>query len=179
MSVSALEDLLQQASERIWLVPVTADEGGLTFNWCDDPAPAPGMDPAEAVEYVRADVHRKALREAEAERDALATQFAERDNAAANLQATLAEWNRLHSDATNGDVVYVDGTIMGRLVDHDWLERADELATHPYGTSLARLKAYWEAEQLEDMAKCEADWTQEELLEEADRLRRGAEGGRA
>lgn len=61
MSASDINNLRQQAVERIWLVPVNADEGGLTLNWCDDPAPSTGMDPAESVEYVRADVHRATL----------------------------------------------------------------------------------------------------------------------
>lgn len=51
-----INDIKRLAVERIYLVP-DASEGQLSYLWCDDPAPSQGMDPAEAVEYVRKDVH--------------------------------------------------------------------------------------------------------------------------
>ena len=64
-----IKDIQHLAVERIYLVP-DASEGQLSYAWCDDPAPSQGMDPAEAVEYVRTDVHDAALAELERERDA-------------------------------------------------------------------------------------------------------------
>ncbi|GHB30824.1 hypothetical protein [Salinicola rhizosphaerae] len=60
MAVSQLEKLMQDTDERIYLVPADG-EHGLCLAWCNDPAPSPGMDPAESVEYVRADVHRREI----------------------------------------------------------------------------------------------------------------------
>lgn len=51
-----INDIKHLAVERIFLIP-DASEGQLGYVWCDDPAPGEGMDPAEAVEYVRKDVH--------------------------------------------------------------------------------------------------------------------------
>ena len=41
--------------ETIYLIPGEDDEFGPTHYWCEDPAPDEHCDPAEAVEYVRAD----------------------------------------------------------------------------------------------------------------------------
>lgn len=38
----------------IWLIPDAGNDGETV--WCDDPAPGVGMDPDDAVEYVRADI---------------------------------------------------------------------------------------------------------------------------
>jgi hypothetical protein len=51
-----INDIKHLAVERIYLVP-DASEGRLGYAWCDDPAPGLDMDPSEAVEYVRKDVH--------------------------------------------------------------------------------------------------------------------------
>lgn len=42
--------------EIIYLVPTDYDGGQLTYSWCDCPAPGEGMDPADAIKYVRADL---------------------------------------------------------------------------------------------------------------------------
>lgn len=42
--------------ETIYLVPTDYDGGQLTYSWCDCPAPGEGMDPADAIKYVRADL---------------------------------------------------------------------------------------------------------------------------
>jgi hypothetical protein len=42
--------------KRIWLLPENGAAGETT--WCDDPAPGDDMDPADAIEYVRADIAR-------------------------------------------------------------------------------------------------------------------------
>lgn len=60
MAAPSLEALMLDADERIYLVPADG-EYGLCLAWCNDPAPSPGMDPAESVEYVRADVLRREL----------------------------------------------------------------------------------------------------------------------
>jgi len=49
-------DIKHLAVETIYLVP-DASEGTRCYLWCDDPAPGIDMDPAEAVEYLRKDVH--------------------------------------------------------------------------------------------------------------------------
>lgn len=59
-------DKLPEAPETIYLIP-DASEGVLGYVWCDDPAPGIGMDPADAIEYRRADVADTALAAAEAE----------------------------------------------------------------------------------------------------------------
>ncbi|SDF71912.1 Protein of unknown function [Onishia taeanensis] len=52
--MTEMDELKQEAVERIYLIP-DRDEGRLRYVWCDDPAPAYGMDQDEAVEYVRRD----------------------------------------------------------------------------------------------------------------------------
>lgn len=49
-------DIKHLAVETIYLVP-DASEGQRCYLWCDDPAPGLDMDPSEAVEYLRKDVH--------------------------------------------------------------------------------------------------------------------------
>lgn len=49
-------DIKHLAVETIYLVP-DSSEGQRCYLWCDDPAPGMGMDPSEAVEYLRKDVH--------------------------------------------------------------------------------------------------------------------------
>ncbi|SNY95517.1 hypothetical protein SAMN04488142_0017 [Halomonas sp. hl-4] len=51
-----INDIKHLATERIYLIP-DSSEGQLGYVWCDDPAPGFDMDPSEAVEYVRKDVH--------------------------------------------------------------------------------------------------------------------------
>lgn len=43
--------------ETIYLVPTDYDGGQLTYSWCDCPAPGEGMDPADAMRYVREDIY--------------------------------------------------------------------------------------------------------------------------
>ena len=45
---------MKQPPETIYLIPGEDIDGQLGWLWCDDPAPGEGMDPAEAVKYVRA-----------------------------------------------------------------------------------------------------------------------------
>ncbi|MEF9602652.1 hypothetical protein O4J55_09980, partial [Paracoccus sp. PXZ] len=40
--------------ERIWLIPDAGNDGETL--WCNDPAPGAGMDPDDAVEYLRRDL---------------------------------------------------------------------------------------------------------------------------
>jgi len=42
--------------ETIYLAPTDYDGGQLTYSWCDCPTPDEGMDPADAIKYVRADL---------------------------------------------------------------------------------------------------------------------------
>lgn len=65
-----INDIKHLAVERIYLVP-DASEGQLGYAWCDDPAPGVDMDPSEAVEYVRRDVHEARI----AELERIVTQF--------------------------------------------------------------------------------------------------------
>lgn len=52
----SLNDIKHLAVETIYLVP-DSSEGQRCYLWCDDPAPGLDMDPSEAVEYLRKDVH--------------------------------------------------------------------------------------------------------------------------
>lgn len=45
---------MSDTPETIYLIP-DYDEGVLGHVWCDDPAPGIGMEPADAIEYRRAD----------------------------------------------------------------------------------------------------------------------------
>lgn len=71
--MNEMDELRENAVEIIYLVP-DREEGQLYYCWCDDPAPSFGMEPSEAVAYVRKDVHDAALEREQAlakERDAL------------------------------------------------------------------------------------------------------------
>lgn len=48
-------EVVMNLPETIYLIPGEDDEFGPTHYWCEDPAPDEHCDPAEAVEYVRAD----------------------------------------------------------------------------------------------------------------------------
>lgn len=56
----------------IYLIPVMENDwepGFIDYVWCEDPAPGNGMDPEDAVQYVRADdraAFQKALNRLEA-----------------------------------------------------------------------------------------------------------------
>lgn len=67
----SVNDIKHLAAETIYLVP-DASEGQLCYLWCDDPAPGMNMDPAEAVEYLRKDVHESRVAELEERAAALA-----------------------------------------------------------------------------------------------------------
>lgn len=47
--------------ETIYLMPGEDVDGAPCMVWCDDPAPGEGMDPAEAVKYIRADKHQEII----------------------------------------------------------------------------------------------------------------------
>ena len=55
--------------ETIYLIPGEDVDGAPCMVWCDDPAPSYACDPAEAVKYVRADVHQELVAEARTEKD--------------------------------------------------------------------------------------------------------------
>jgi len=46
---------MQKAPEILYLIPGEDLDGQIGYLWCDDPAPSPDHDPAEAVEYARVD----------------------------------------------------------------------------------------------------------------------------
>ncbi len=54
-----------EAPEKIWLIDVDGDEFFKNYVWCDDPAPSPGMEPKESVEYIRADLLQDKIAELE------------------------------------------------------------------------------------------------------------------
>ncbi len=90
-----INDIKHLALERIYLVPDTS-EGQPGYVWCDDPAPGEGMDPAEAVEYVRKDVHDASLQKLQA----IAAQFK-----AAALKASI---NGYGQDDVHHDDSWID-----------------------------------------------------------------------
>ena len=55
---------MSEHPETIYLIPGEDGEGPATV-WCEDPAPVQGMDPEDAVKYVREDVHLKQLTESQ------------------------------------------------------------------------------------------------------------------
>lgn len=84
--------------ETIYLVPTDYDGGQLTYNWCDCPAPGEGMDPEDAIKYVRADlvpdsneVLAQRIVELTNERDAALAQLASKTDIANQLKDGLAE----------------------------------------------------------------------------------------
>ena len=56
---------MSDTPETIYLIPGEDVDGAPAMVWCDDPAPGEGMDPAEAVKYVRADVRDVVQRKAD------------------------------------------------------------------------------------------------------------------
>ena len=48
---------MSDTPETIYLIPGEDVDGAPCMVWCDDPAPGEGMDPADAVKYIRADKH--------------------------------------------------------------------------------------------------------------------------
>jgi len=58
-----------ETPEIIYLIPGETWDSPEGLCWCEHPAPGEGMDPAEAVKYVRADVHQELVAEARTEKD--------------------------------------------------------------------------------------------------------------
>jgi len=56
---------MSETPETIYLIPGEDVDGAPAMVWCDDPAPGEGMDPAEAVKYIRADKHQDRIEELE------------------------------------------------------------------------------------------------------------------
>jgi len=52
---------MKQAPETIYLIVGEDVDGQIGYLWCDDPAPSPDHDPAEAVEYLRKDKHQEII----------------------------------------------------------------------------------------------------------------------
>lgn len=63
----------------IYLVPTDIEAGQITYSWCDCSAPGEGMDKADAIKYVRADVVEAQL--AALSNDVLARRVAELSSA--------------------------------------------------------------------------------------------------
>ena len=53
-----MTDIANETPEIIYLID-GADELGVCKLWCQDPAPGAGMNPDDAVQYIRADKHQK------------------------------------------------------------------------------------------------------------------------
>lgn len=51
--------------ETIYLIPGETWHSPEGLCWCEDPAPGEGMDPADAVKYIRADKHQERIEELE------------------------------------------------------------------------------------------------------------------
>lgn len=60
---------MTETPETIYLIPGEDVDGAPCMVWCDDPAPSYACDPAEAVKYIRADVHQELVAEARTEKD--------------------------------------------------------------------------------------------------------------
>lgn len=140
-----IKDIHSQAAERIWLFPGEHD-GETTLLWCDDPSPGEGMDPAEAVEYVRKDVHDAAIAELEHERDAYCAaeemQVALRQKMEADRDALAAHVERIKTEESRA---YKGGLSMPGLL-HDIIYESPTI-------SLVRRDANKKAEALEEFAE--------------------------
>ncbi|UQI42706.1 hypothetical protein [Vreelandella venusta] len=90
-----INDIRGQVVERIYLIP-DSSEGQLGYVWCDDPAPGIGMDPGEAVEYVRKDVADARI----AELERIAAQF--------KAAALKASTNGYGQDEVHHDDSWID-----------------------------------------------------------------------
>ena len=53
-----MTDIANETPEIIYLID-GADELGVCKLWCQDPAPGAGMNPDDAVQYIRADKHKE------------------------------------------------------------------------------------------------------------------------
>ncbi|WP_404463034.1 hypothetical protein LG331_09655 [Vreelandella aquamarina] len=89
------EQIKDQSVERIYLFPGEHD-GETALLWGDDPAPGEGMDPAEAVEYVR--------------KDAVDARIAELERIAAQFKAAAlkASTNGYGQDEVHHDDSWID-----------------------------------------------------------------------
>lgn len=86
-------DIKHLAVETIYLVP-DSSEGQRCYLWCDDPAPGLGMDPSEAVEYLRKDVHDAIIaKQAKSAKQGM-------DAAQAVASSNLEQAKRLHADSS-------------------------------------------------------------------------------
>lgn len=74
--------------ETIYLVPTDYIGGQLTYSWCDCPAPGQGMEPADAIKYVRADL-------VPASNEVLANSIAELTRKNSELQAMVSEQSKV------------------------------------------------------------------------------------
>jgi len=52
---------MTETPETIYLIPGENLDGAPDMVWCEDPAPGEGMDPADAVKYIRADKHQEII----------------------------------------------------------------------------------------------------------------------
>lgn len=145
---SEMDNLRESATEMIYLVP-DREEGQLGYVWCDDPAPGLDMDPSEAVEYVRKDVHDAAL---EREQDkakyahrlrldyqALCEKLEASEKREAELAAHVERFNKA-VEPFIGDNLAGCGPLVQELVFCRWRSPA---------TSLANLKAEWDQDELQ------------------------------
>jgi hypothetical protein len=158
-----INDIKQQAAETIYLVP-DSSEGRLGYVWCDDPAPGEGLDPSEAVEYVRKDVHEARIAEleqavalheaAENMQIALREKAEEREEARTNERDTAAMRLANTRGRLDGALAHIDRIIAARNS-----RRGDTLANicavideSTYQTSLARRDLIKQAEAFANAA---------------------------
>ena len=97
--------------ETIYLVPTDYDGGQLTYSWCDCPAPGEGMDPADAIKYVRADL-------VPASNEMLARRIVELTN---ERDAIKAQVEQLREFALNVNRKCADYIMDGKRIDFEAL----------------------------------------------------------
>lgn len=111
---------MSDTPETIYLIPGEYEEG---LDWCNDPAPSPGMDPAEAVEYVRADVYHALI----AERDGWVESARHFANGQEFYQGIVRQIGRLFGEvACTSD----DGSVQGDVLALKVPELVEALAAH-------------------------------------------------
>ncbi len=85
---------MTETPETIYLIPGEDIDGHIGYLWCDDPAPSPDHDPAEAVKYVRAESARAIERDVAFRQRDLA--YKQRDEAELKWSQARQENRDLH-----------------------------------------------------------------------------------
>ena len=119
--------------ESIYLVPTDYDGGQLTYSWCDCPAPGEGMEPADAIKYVRADL-------VPASNEVLAKRIAELTNERDALVAQVEQLRDLLIRAVKGEQYIIESDLIAAIGSDLQSEISEAIEATP-AHCLAEVKA--------------------------------------